>query len=179
MIGAWVASDTTAQLELKPDSTFILERNGSDISGTWGLDSGHVFLVYGVGDVKRRTQASRKLTTIVVGDGERSVTYLQATPDLLLARSVAKRDWRREEAMKNALRRLAVAQEAYYSDNGSYAREVDRLRYSGPDSVVLSLTAASREAWSGRAIHDGGTRWCEASYNRFSSTQPVVDCARR
>jgi prepilin-type N-terminal cleavage/methylation domain-containing protein len=56
-------------------------------------------------------------------------------------------------SMKSDLRNLAVAQESYHYDNGTYAARLAALGTTSTNGVVLTIVSASPAGWAATATH--------------------------
>ena len=64
-------------------------------------------------------------------------------------------------SMKSDLRNLVTAQEAYFSDNTTYASSTGSLTaYNSSTGVTVTITSASGTGWSATASHNGTTKTC-------------------
>ena len=64
-------------------------------------------------------------------------------------------------SMKSDLRNLVTAQEAYFSDNTTYASSTGNLTaYSSSTGVTVSITSAAGTGWAATAKHNGTTKTC-------------------
>ena len=64
-------------------------------------------------------------------------------------------------AMKSDLRNMVTAQEAYFSDNTTYAASTGALtNYSSSTGVTVTMTSASGTGWAATAKHNGTTKTC-------------------
>ena len=64
-------------------------------------------------------------------------------------------------SMKSDLRNLVTAQEAYFSDNTTYASSTGALTaYNSSTGVTVTMTSASGTGWAATAAHNGTTKTC-------------------
>ena len=76
-------------------------------------------------------------------------------------------------ALQSDLRNLAVAEEAYYYQNGSYTQDMSRLFVTASAGVTVSVGAADSMGWGATATHPAADRsLCALFYGRPSS-QPA------
>ena len=64
-------------------------------------------------------------------------------------------------SMKSDLRNMVTAQEAYFSDNTTYAASTGALtNYSSSTGVTVTMTSATGTGWAATAKHNGTTKTC-------------------
>ena len=64
-------------------------------------------------------------------------------------------------AMKSDLRNLVTAQEAYFSDNTTYASSTGTLvNYNSSTGVTVTITSAAGTGWAATASHNGTPKTC-------------------
>ena len=64
-------------------------------------------------------------------------------------------------AMKSDLRNMVTAQEAYFSDNTTYASSTGALTaYSSSTGVTVTMGTVSGTGWAATAKHNGTTKTC-------------------
>ncbi len=77
-------------------------------------------------------------------------------------------------SMKSDLRNVAAAQEAYYSDNQTYASDLDQLAVRASTDVTVTVSG-TQVGWAGSASHpaaDGHT--CALFYGTIPPKAPAV-----
>ncbi len=77
-------------------------------------------------------------------------------------------------SMKSDLRNVAAAQEAYYSDNQTYASDLDQLAVRASTDVTVTVSG-TQVGWAGSASHpaaDGPT--CALFYGTIPPKAPAV-----
>ena len=73
-------------------------------------------------------------------------------------------------ALKSDLRNLATAQEAYFSDNLTYAGNLANLAYTPSAGVTITILMNSGTMWAAQADHSGTAMLCRMY---VGSTPPV------
>lgn len=63
-------------------------------------------------------------------------------------------------AMRSDLRNLITAQEAYFANKVTYARDISKLNYAQSVGDSVTITFASGTGWSATAKHTGTTKTC-------------------
>ena len=63
-------------------------------------------------------------------------------------------------AMRSDLRNLITAQEAYFADNVTYARDISKLNYAQSAGDSVTITFASGIGWSATVKNTGTTKTC-------------------
>src|SRR3989337_1309106 len=64
-------------------------------------------------------------------------------------------------AMKSDLRNMVTAQEAYFSDNTTYASSTGALTaYSSSTGVTVTMGTVAGTGWAATAKHNGTTKTC-------------------
>ena len=77
-------------------------------------------------------------------------------------------------SMKSDLRNVAAAQEAYYSDNQTYASGVDQLAFRASTDVTITVSG-TQVGWAGSASHSAVTgRTCALFYGTIPPEAPAV-----
>jgi type IV pilus assembly protein PilE len=77
-------------------------------------------------------------------------------------------------SMKSDLRNLAAAQEAYYSDNQTYASDVDQLAFRTSTAVTVTVSG-TQVGWAGSASHTAANgRTCALFYGTIPPKAPAV-----
>lgn len=71
------------------------------------------------------------------------------------------------------LRNLAVAEEAYYYQNGSYTQDMSRLFVAASKGVTVSISAADSMGWGATAVHPSADRGVCAIFYGLPSSQPA------
>jgi type IV pilus assembly protein PilA len=66
-------------------------------------------------------------------------------------------------AMKSDLRRLLIAEEAYYADYWTYSTDKAALKFGESTGVHVTITYNPGQGWSADATHDATTRTCTIS----------------
>ncbi len=69
---------------------------------------------------------------------------------------LGQRERARRSAVQSDLRNLAVAQETYFTDNGSYSTTLGALEYTPSDDVVATVESADSSQFCMKAIHNAG-----------------------
>jgi len=75
-------------------------------------------------------------------------------------------------SLKSDLRNLAVAQEAYFQEENTYAPSLGDLPLRPSSGVVLTITQATTSGWSARATHHASSPLVCALY--FGSVPAVA-----
>jgi hypothetical protein len=57
--------------------------------------------------------------------------------------------------IRDALRRLVVAEETYFAENGTYTGDLDGAGFRPPADVTVTILWATRDGWAARARHGG------------------------
>ncbi len=77
-------------------------------------------------------------------------------------------------SMKSDLRNVAAAQEAYYSDNQTYASNVDQLEFKATTNVTVTVSGPL-VGWAGSASHPAANgRTCALFYGTIPPEAPAV-----
>ncbi len=77
-------------------------------------------------------------------------------------------------SMKSDLRNLAAAQEAYYSDNQTYASDVGQLAFRASTNVIVTVSG-TQVGWAGSASHPAADgRTCALFYGTSPPEAPAV-----
>lgn len=71
------------------------------------------------------------------------------------------------------LRNLAVAEEAYYYQNGAYTSDIARLPVSVSPGVTLSVSAADERGWGATAVHPAAYQSLCAIFYGAPASQPA------
>jgi len=74
--------------------------------------------------------------------------------------------------MKSDLRNLVTAQEAYFSDNVTYASVLTNLAYSQSAGNTVTVVSASGTGWSATASNNATTKTCGIFVG--SATAPIT-----
>ena len=74
--------------------------------------------------------------------------------------------------MKSDLRNLVTAQEAYFSDNVTYASTINNLAYSQSAGNTITVVAASGTGWSATSKNNATTKTCGIFVG--SATPPIT-----
>ena len=74
--------------------------------------------------------------------------------------------------MKPDLRNLVTAQEAYFSDNVTYASTINNLAYSQSAGNTITVVAASGTGWSATSKNNATTKTCGIFVG--SATPPIT-----
>lgn len=77
-------------------------------------------------------------------------------------------------AMMSDLRNLAVREEAYWSDAGSYTADVAALAFVPSPGVRVTVVSADSAGWAARATHGPGTATCAISYGAAPVLPPAT-----
>jgi len=56
-------------------------------------------------------------------------------------------------ALQGGLRRLVLAEEAYFSENGSYTGDLDQIRFRSPAGAAVTMLWATRDGWAARGSY--------------------------
>lgn len=73
-------------------------------------------------------------------------------------------------AMKTDLHNVAVAEEGYYYQHGSYAADLSQLSVSASPGVTLTIASADSVGWAGTADHPGAAEpHCAIFYGQLAS----------
>lgn len=78
-------------------------------------------------------------------------------------------------SMRNDLRNLETAQEAYYADFQGYTgnmSDLSRLFYASPN-VTVALDSASATGWGATATHSGTAVVCNVAVSQSSAGNPT------
>lgn len=75
--------------------------------------------------------------------------------------------------LQSDLRNLAVAEEAYYLQNGSYTQDMSRLFVAASAGVTVSVSAADSMGWGATAVHPSADRDVCAIFYGSPSSQPA------
>jgi prepilin-type N-terminal cleavage/methylation domain-containing protein len=78
-------------------------------------------------------------------------------------------------SMKSDLRNLVTAEEAYFSDNTTYATATGSLSYNGSAGVTVTISGASGTGWGATASHNGTTVTCAIFAGGWTPIAPAVD----
>jgi type II secretory pathway pseudopilin PulG len=63
-------------------------------------------------------------------------------------------------SMKSDLRNLITVQEAYMSDNNSYATATSQLAFAASTGVTVTIGSADTQGWNATATHTATSRTC-------------------
>ena len=74
--------------------------------------------------------------------------------------------------MKSDLRNLVTAQEAYFSDNVTYASTINNLAYSQSAGNTITVVSATGTGWSATSSNNATTKTCGIFVG--SATPPVT-----
>lgn len=75
--------------------------------------------------------------------------------------------------LESDLRNLAVAEEAYYYEHGSYTQDMSRLFVTASPGVTVSVSAAGSMGWSATAVHPTADPGLCALFYGEPSSQPA------
>lgn len=76
--------------------------------------------------------------------------------------------------MKSDLRNVAVAQEAYYSDNQTYASDVGQLAFRNSTNITVTVSG-TQVGWAASASHPAANgRTCALFYGAVPPEAPAV-----
>ena len=74
--------------------------------------------------------------------------------------------------MKSDLRNLVTAQEAYFSDNVTYASTINNLAYSQSAGNTITVVSATGTGWSATSSNNATTKTCGIFVG--SATAPIT-----
>lgn len=85
--------------------------------------------------------------------------------------------------MTSDLRNLAVTEEAYWSEEGTYSMDVGALKFVASPDVKVRMITADTTGWSARASHDKNGAICAIYYGAAPALAPatvknVIGCAK-
>ncbi len=75
--------------------------------------------------------------------------------------------------LQSDLRNLAVAEEAYYYQNGSYTQDMTRLLVTASNGVSVNISAADSMGWGATAAHPSADRDVCAIFYGSPTSQPA------
>ena len=75
-------------------------------------------------------------------------------------------------SMKSDLHNIATAEEAYFSDNNTYASDVDDLDVNTSPGVVITLQA-DVDGWAANASHPSASRECGLYVGKIAPLSPA------
>ncbi len=78
-------------------------------------------------------------------------------------------------SMKSDLRNLVTAEEAYFSDNTTYATATGSLSYNASAGVTVTIAGATGTGWGATAAHNGTTKTCAIFAGGYTAIAPAVD----
>ena len=77
-------------------------------------------------------------------------------------------------SMKSDLRNVAAAQEAYFSDNQTYASDINQLAFGASTDVTVTVSGTP-VGWAGSASHPAADgRTCALFYGTIPPEAPAV-----
>jgi len=129
--------------------------------------------------VNRHFKGGVKLHVRSAGrDGFTLVELLTVIVIIGILASISLAMWhkRKEEtfvaSMRSDLRNLAVAEEAYFTDNASYTADLDALVFrSSPDNVLT--VQADDDGWTASASHPATAIECAFYFGKISPLSPA------
>lgn len=68
------------------------------------------------------------------------------------------------DAIRGALKSMAVAQEIHYAGHGTYTAEIDSLDWERPEDVVADVVTAGTRGWTAVFTHPAIDRMCGLGY---------------
>jgi len=88
--------------------------------------------------------------------------WLSAPPASAPTRGPAESDFL--DAIREALKRMAVAQEIHYADHGTYTSEIDSLDWERSENLVVDVVTAGTRGWTAVFTHPALDRICGLGY---------------
>jgi hypothetical protein len=88
--------------------------------------------------------------------------WLSAPPVSAPTRGPAESDFL--DAIREALKRMAVAQEIHYADHGTYTSEIDSLDWERSEDLVVDVVTAGARGWTAVFTHPALDRICGLGY---------------
>ena len=86
-------------------------------------------------------------------------------------------------SMVSDLRNLAITEEAYWNDIGTYSTDLTQIRFTNTPPVSITMISADTLGWSARASYAGDTSTCAIYYGAAPVLAPatlknVIGCSR-
>jgi Tfp pilus assembly protein PilE len=76
--------------------------------------------------------------------------------------------------MVTDLRNLAITEEAYWNDAGTYGSDLRAIRYTSTPPVAITMVGADSMGWAARATYIGDTAVCAIFYGGAPLLSPAT-----